>query len=151
MKKVASALVEFSSLEDLKRYISTVIKNVVSDQEKTRQSQPRILARQSERIAREEKSRTEQAEYEQNFKLAKEEFSALLSANERTRYYNKLQLLYNTIFEHKNDAELQAMFPDTSRATRDQWRKRARDFIWPNASDNLKLFLSKFTKKKFNR
>lgn len=57
-----------------------------------------------------------------------------------------INMLYFTIFEKENDEQLAARFVNTTRANRDQIRKRARQYIWPLASDNLRTILSFNTK-----
>lgn len=87
--------------------------------------------------------------HNQNFRSAKEEFLDILAKNAlEPKLVSKLGILYFTIFEKLTDEELQTRFPGTSRAVRDQWRRRARVFLADKISPNLKQFLDYCTHRK---
>lgn len=59
-----------------------------------------------------------------------------------------LSILYFTVFKRENDAQLAERYPGSSRTSRDQWRSRARNFVWGQASENLRSFLERYTRQK---
>lgn len=130
------------TLNSLKNFAFTVTKNEISHEKKS-QDRGKIL---SEKYVQEVDA---EMQYNLNFRNAKEEYLDILAKHAlEPKLVSKLGILYFTIFEKLTDEELQTRFPGTSRAVRDQWRRRARIFLSDKISPNLKQFLDYCTHRK---
>jgi len=132
---------------ELLYYVYVVTKNWALSRIKKVLSDQNLQKRNEEKIIEEEMARQKHVDFqaaEQEFI----EFMGMVSEEKGDRMRNKLKqlgILYFTIFKKENDAQLQERYPDSSRACRDQWRKRARDYIWNLATPNLRSFLKFWT------
>lgn len=104
--------------------------------------------------AKEERTQAEQEERDRkrgDVIVAKEELQLLIARavidDSKSRLPQSLRLLYETLINHRTDEELANEFPDTTRATRDKWRQRAREYIYKKegVSGSLKRVLDKRT------
>ena len=108
--------------------------------------------RAAERLARQkleetlevERARIEAEQYEsavQEFK----ELRARLSLNASPMVLKQLAMVQLTVFERKHDPEAALFFPGT-REARYQWKRRGLKLLWPHASENLRVALSRGAK-----
>jgi hypothetical protein len=140
--KIRLASLRDLTLKSLRNFAFVVAKNEISS-ERESQAREKIL---SEKYKQEVDA---EMQYNLNFRNAKEEYLDILAKHAlEPKLVSKLGILYFTIFEKLTDEELQTRFPGTSRAVRDQWRRRARVFLSDKISPNLKQFLDYCTHRK---
>ena len=151
--KIENAKLEPDSVNNLTAYTRKVVYHWMFGQVRSTESRSRAQEYRKEKIEKEKEQQVLDQENEVKFSQARDEYNALRSQlrsapNSIPTVLKQLDILYYSIFEKETDEQLQLRYPESKRATRDVWRKRARDFIWPRCSDNLKTALSKFTSKK---
>ena len=107
----------------------------------THRAAERLTRRKLEETLEAERVRIETERYEsavQEFKKLR----AQLSLNASPMVLKQLAMVQLTVFERKHDPEAALIFPGT-REARYQWKRRGLKLLWPHASENLRVALSR--------
>lgn len=164
VSKMEKAEVESDDLRNFVGFANVSAANWVRSSIRKIDAAPRIAARNKKlaekRAAIEQEKEASQRKYEERLERTHGEFKELMTALAVHPAYNtglalNIEILYYTIFRKESDNALAYRFPGTSRAMRDQWRKRGRDFLWEllenkeiKMSPHLQMILLKGTRGK---
>lgn len=156
LERVRKASLKRESLNNLYGYARACARNWVIDKRREPERDRRRQALRQMTAERAQAKAQEAREREEKFQEAKRELEQImireilaeLKDEKRWKATRKIGVLYETVFLEKTAAQLGEAFPGIKRNTLEQWRKRARDYVWETASENLKYFLSEGTFRK---